>query len=181
MHSRARISMVLGTLLVVGCSGDDGTGPGDDTLTDGEVLALFDALGESVAGLEDAAFEVSGSGQFDAEYPCPRGGDIDGSGTASESAGNRLTFDFTINYHDCKQDSESGIFTLDGSLREQGFFQFDETFETLSFEFALTGDVDWWLGDRSGSCEIDVEMMFEDEDTFALSGTICGEPVDSLE
>ncbi len=180
MH-RTRTIWALCALALSACSGDDGTGPTGDLLTQGEITALMSSIGSSAGDLDPVALGIdAGGGQFSLDLPCAQGGSMTGSGSATPQSGDRLGFDMSIRYRDCRQPSGAGVFTLNGDFRQQGSFLFDETMESLEFDFDLSGDFDWSLGERSGSCEIDVEIAFAQPASFILSGTICGEPVDSL-
>jgi hypothetical protein len=163
--------------LLSACSGDDGTGLQGDPLTKDEITALMSAIGAATGDLDPTELGIGSGGQFSLDQPCAQGGRVTGSGTATQQGQNRLAFDMSIRYRECRQASEAGVFTLDGTLRQRGSFEFDEEIESLAFDFDLTGDFDWWLGERSGSCEIDVEIGFAQPASFTLSGTICGEPV----
>jgi hypothetical protein len=177
MRHISRIFAIPALALLVAC-GDDGTGASGDTLTQTEVAALMSALSGSTAELNPTGLVVDGSGRFSLDEPCPQGGRMTGAGQVTEQTQTRMAFDVTVEYQDCQQASEAGVFKLDGGLREVGSFVFSQT--NMSFELSLTGDFDWWLGDRSGNCEIDLEMAFAQPDAMTFTGTICGEPATSL-
>jgi hypothetical protein len=177
MRNIPRILTIPALVLLAAC-GDDGTGPGGDTLTETEVAALMSTLSGSTAELSPTGFAVDGSGRFSLDEPCPQGGRMTGAGRVTEQSQTRMAFDLSLEYQDCQQASGAGVFQLDGSLREVGSFVFSQS--SPSFELSLTGDFDWGLGDRSGNCEIDLEMAFAQPDAVSFTGTICGEPASAL-
>jgi hypothetical protein len=166
-------------LVLLAACGDDGTGTSGDALTQVEVAALMSTLGGSTAELDITDVPVDGSGRFSLETACPQGGRITSAGQVTERTQTRMVFDLSVEYQDCQQPSNAGVFKIDGGFREAGNFQFGQSLDSFSFEMSLAGDFDWWLGDRSGSCEIDVEFAFAQED-YSITGMICGEPAASL-
>ena len=172
-------NLAIPALALLAACGDDGTGASGDDLTQVEVAALMSTFGGSTANLNITNVPVDGNGRFSLDTACPQGGRITSAGQVTERSQTRMVFDLSVEYQDCQQPSNAGVFKIDGGFREAGNFQFGQSLESFSFEMSLTGDFDWWLGDRSGSCDIDVELTFAQED-YSITGTICGEPASGL-
>jgi hypothetical protein len=178
MRNIQRVLTIAALALLAAC-GDDGTGASGDTLTQVEVAALMSTLGGSTSDLNVTNLPVDANGRFSLNTACPQGGRITSAGQVTERTQTRMVFDLSVEYQDCQQSSQAGVFKIDGSLREAGDFQFGQSLESFSMEMSLTGDFDWWLGDRAGSCDIDVEFSFAQND-YSVTGTICGESAISL-
>jgi hypothetical protein len=178
MHGHRRIGAVCALALLTAC-GDDGTGPGDDTLTDAEIVTLMETIGEPTV-FDPTALQLDASGRLTLDEPCPQGGRVTGSGSISEPSQSRLAFDASLRFRACRHETEAGLLELDGTFRQVGSLQIDASFENVSGEISLDADLDWRLGDRSGTCAIDMDMSFEDADAVRVSGTICGQAATDL-
>lgn len=177
MRNASRI-FATGALVLLAACGDDGTGPGDggDALTQAEIGALLSAFGATT--LDAGTGSIGEDGQITTTFECSLGGDIQTTGTVTEDDPGETSFDFTMAYRGCREQSQAGTFLIDGSLREVGRVSFDQDAQSLTFEVDLTGDFDWELDDRSGSCRIDVQLaLTEASPTVTYTGSLCGEPV----
>jgi len=181
---RSVIAVLLAGALAAGCS--EGTTDPPDTgepLSAAESVALFEAM-RAVQG--DTAPTIIGGSENGIVAACPEGGQVSRTltfedGSVADTV--RLTWDFTAAPAGC-QVSHAGLqFTVDGApgVRERGAFVFVGFFEGFRMEGSVTGQLDWRLADRSGSCAIDLALSGEPdlsgtEPTVAgvLSGTLCG-------
>jgi hypothetical protein len=82
----------------------------------------------------------------------------------------------TVGLDRCARLSEAGAVTLDGNLLHGGRFFFDDGYEIQRFRVELLGRFEWSLDDRSGACELNVQVgrLLATDPEITLSGKVCG-------
>jgi hypothetical protein len=173
-------AVLLTALIAIGC--EDSTTEPAEPLTLQETEALYLGL-QHVA--MDTMPEIISATADGAVIACPQGGQLTFSGgTTEEQAVDtaRLATNITLVPDGCMLSSEGHTFTLDGNPNVQlevNITLVGTTFEFL-FDGSLTGGVDWQLGDRSGTCMIDLTLEVEiaEPPTSTFSGTMCEHEVD---
>ena len=176
-------------VLAAGC-GEGTTEPEPVTnvpLTMQEAVALL----EAVQGLwKDTAPQIISETEDGAVIACPLGGRVRATGAGTdEVVGDtaRLVLDLALAPTDCRVSAGGVTFTVDGSpgLRERMELTIVGFLEAFNVEGSSTGTLDWQVADRSGTCEIDLNLNGEPdssgpEPTFNLtqSGRLCGHSVE---
>lgn len=159
------------------------TEPDNAPLTLSEAEALFAGV-RAIA--QDSSLQVIQATENSAVLACPLGGQVELAGMfvdGSVADTLRIVSDFTAAHRGC-QFSHGGLqFTVDGApeVRERTVVVIVGFLEHFSLEGSVTGGLDWQLGDRSGSCDVDLVLSGEPdlsgtEPSVAgvLSGTLCG-------
>ena len=103
---------------------------------------------------------------------CPAGGQVRVSGSVVEGQAAdtlRLETDFTAAPTGCRFSQDGLEFTVDGSpgIREHTVVVIVGFFDSFGIEGSVTGDLDWRLDGRSGSCALELTLRGEPD----LSGT----------
>lgn len=189
--NRARRLAVVGLLGfgIAACSDDGPIDPGEMALTTEEAESLMEALAEvggsafAFAGYGHAPQQDDVLGMFtiDESIPCPDGGSVHLSGSAS---GDEQTVhaSFTQTFDSCAVTVPSDgtgwvLDATDGITTELVMTMSDTEF---SVEGSDRGTFEWQTGDRSGHCSIDVGYSFgQSGETFhgTVSGTVCGHDI----
>ncbi len=205
MRSRALLTVVVGTFVAFGltaCS-DDSTGP-TSNMTQQEAQEVAQAvtqqlgfLGFAGAGASvqpdlqvgNETAEQTGDVDFDFQQSCPGGGNVAFSGTFSTSGdGTSTSLDADIEYNDCTQTPEQRTITLNTNP----VFDLTSTFQLVSdnefqMDSDLTGDFDWNIDGKSGSCGLnlstDVTVTVSQDQSSATvtattTGQICNQQID---
>ena len=181
---RPLFAVLLAGVVAVGCQ-DNPTAPAE-ALTLEETEALYFAL-------YGFATDTTPSTPSDDElvYTCPRGGQVRATGDFSEeTAGDttRVSTEIVLDPERCVTGHEGYEFTLvDGnpSIRMRLTMSFVSFFEGIEMDGSMTGGVDWELGDRSGTCMIDLVISGtldfsgpEPAGGGSATGRMCGLEVD---
>lgn len=181
---RTLFALLLMGVVAVGCQ-DSPVEPAEP-LTLEETEALYFAL-------YGFATDTTPSTPSDDEavFTCPLGGQIKATGDFDqEFAGDttRLTTEMVLDPDGCVTGHEGQVFTLvDGSpdIRLQLTISFVSSFEAIGLDGSMTGGVDWELGDRSGTCMIDLIISAtldlsgaEPTGEGGATGRMCGLEVD---
>lgn len=158
---------LLAGVVAVGCR-DNPTEPAEPlTLAETEALyfALFEFATDTASSISSSADELA--------YTCPLGGQIRAAFDFSdETAGDtiRVTIEIVLDPEGCVTGHGGHEFTLvngNPNVRLQFTMSSVDFFENIGFDGSMTGGVDWQLGDRSGTCMIDLVIST----TVDLSGT----------
>lgn len=178
---RLLLAALLAVVVVVGCR--DSTTEPLEPLTLEETEALYFAL------FEFATDTTASTSSFGDEFvhDCPLGGQVRVTGDFSdETAGDtaRVTAEIVLDPEECRVEHDGYEFTLvDGNpnVRMEFTMSFVEFFEGIGFDGTMTGGVDWRLGDRSGTCMMDlvISAMMDFSGTEPIvdggaTGTMCG-------
>ncbi len=191
---RVLTGVILSSVLATASCGSNSTGPEEDSLTAGEALALveistsqvFQAADNAVVGSETV---TPGGSTIELTAPCSMGGTVAANGRANltgDPVSQRLAASVavTLVHSGCtERHSEAGItFTLDGApglevsveVSVGGDFQTGEV--QLEISGTLEGTVRWATDDdRSGSCEMDLEIETGLNENFGFTTTITGQ------
>ena len=170
--------LLLVALVALGC-GDICCGPGPeppDVLTLDEAVPLF-------AGSYIALYPVrleAGDDTVMTVVACPTAGQVRVTGRVSEtSMGDTLMVeeDITLAPAGCQFSEGGHRFTVDGHPGVRTHAVTRAYPGTRRLEGTITGRLDWQLEDRSGFCEIELEITHDlsgSEWSEGLSGTLCG-------
>ncbi len=193
--------MLLTASVGVAACGDSGTGPTGDPLTQAEAQALAEILmSQSYQGADGGLAPVAGGPQavpvvlettVDADVPCALGGAIAVHGTLriegdSELEGGTIDYRVTHVHHDCvAQDAEVQFtFTLnsDPGVTTTLFLDSDPL-GALTLEGGISGRISWAMGDKSGSCGIELTFNGSADSTTGAGwskvlGNVCGTSID---
>ena len=169
--ARGLLSILVSLMLLASCSTSTDV---DKELSPAEVSGLLDVLvNESLFG---------GEGQ---PWPCSAGGDVS-TFTYDDSGAGYLSRESRPFFNACRGTSDSGLdFTIDGpgEISEKFFVSAFGRFEG-GRESSLSGTIPWRLGDRTGSCTVDLELVLTDGVYTSVHGTACGmmldQPIASL-
>ena len=183
--STTRVALVTIALAVVLGSCRDGVEP-EDELTEEEVLALAEGVVRLAAGSGLRGFNELEEG---IERPCPRGGRVTLTGTATEGeAGNTWSVDVVVTPLGCELLVDEEMLTLDGNPNVRGRLSVEIVgfFEHVSVSGSVTGGVSWQFEDRSGDCGIDVELDVDvglsdpgtPQPSGGIEGVVCGHHVE---
>ena len=181
--SRLGMFVVAATVGLAAC---ESTTEPAEPLTLEETEALYLGM---VALLADTTPEIISSTQDGPVFACPLGGQVTAAidireEMAADTA--RLTTNVTLDPDGCVLSSEGYEFTVDGNPN----FNFTLTLGIVAstFEFfvegSATGGLDWTLGDRSGTCMIDLTFGLDQsgpEPAAIASGTMCGLEVEFMQ
>lgn len=184
--NRAGIVAVACTLALGACS--DSTEPEEETLAMEEATALLIAL--RTVGVDTTVIPIFASADS-IIVPCPLNGTAKLVGTIEEGepieGSATLKTDFVVTPRGCGIIGGGFAFTVDGnpSVRDIVSTSINvATFEIL-VEGTLNGTLDWNLGDRTGTCAIDLTLSGEPDFSGAqpgfsasYTGTLCGYDVD---
>ncbi len=126
--------------------------------------------------------EAGDDGTVMAVEACPIAGQVRVTGRLSEtSMGDtlRVEVDITLAPAGCQFSEGGHPFTVDGhpGVRSHAVTRAYPGIEKRSIEGTITGGLDWQLEDRSGFCEIELEITQDlsgPEWSEGLSGTLCG-------
>lgn len=176
---RVRSGQIVGALActLMGSCADTGTDPQGNPLTSTEVDVLMDAIGGTLDALSPAS-----DGRISQTLPCAPAGDILVSGALTQTNASAITLDITFLFRKCQQDSEAGLFVLNGSLHETGSVVTDASAQTFTVDLRMAGSVTWSLDkNRSGSCDFDYRELYQyngptGTESNTVTGTICGVP-----
>ena len=178
---RCAILAVFFAVALVACN--DSTTEPTAPLTLEETEALYQGLSELA---RDTTAEVISMTSDGVVLACPLGGQVTAlvdfrEEMAADTA--RLISHTMLDPDGCVLSSEGYEFTLDGNPNVQIDLTLaivESTFEFL-VEGSMTGGVDWQLGDRSGSCMVDLTLAVDSDLSGAepmvkatVSGTMCG-------
>lgn len=197
---RTLLAVVVLALGLSACGGDDdplGVNSGDP-LTQDEIQAVFFALSEVFASLNDAPAAgparatVAVSETFSASAPCPNGGTISANGSANGTVDD-VTFELDLTYRlrltpsGCVVETESAVVTLESSPYIQLDMDFLLTETLLEASGSQTGGIAFTSSDgRSGSCAFDVQFsttanLDTQQGSSSTSGTVCGVSASGLQ
>lgn len=156
---------LIATLLLASCSTSTDV---DKELSPAGVSGLVDVLvNESLFG---------GEGQ---SWPCSAGGEVFKVEYLEQGAG-YLSPESRPFFSACRGTSDSGlVFTIDGPVEISERFLVDAFGRCCSGrESYLSGTISWRLGDRTGSCTVDLEIVLTDDVYTSIKGTACGVTLD---
>ena len=166
---------------VLGACSDSATEPAEPLSMD-ETEALYLGM-QQLAG--DSTPEIISVTPDGAVVACPGGGQITRADEVTEEMAPdtaRLLTRVTLDPEGCMLSSEGYEFTVDGNpdvRLEVNIAIVGSTFEFL-VDGSLAGGLDWQLGDRSGTCVIDLTLNVEiaQPPTASFSGTMCEHEVE---
>ena len=186
-------------LTLAACSGDPvGVNSGDE-LTDTEIQAIFNALGDAIGGIDASAHRVAPldgiqmadidvSQDISVSSQCNLGGEIsvDGSvdGTVNdETFASDIEMEVGVQFDACGLETDQNTVSVDGGIDyyahvvlSDGSFSADGTQEG---GFSFTTD-----DGRTGSCAIDIDFSAsytEGESVqSSITGTVCGRSADQF-
>ena len=163
-----KYGITLCTLVLVACGG---TEPEDNPLTLGEAKAMLQGSWVMLRGMSPPFGESS--------FPCPGGGEVRFTVTPSPIL-------FTVDPRAC-QFSEKGLtFIVDGQPSVAMASEVSMVDGRLQEEGGIDGTLGWKLGDRSGSCRMDLTFLHHfatrDEDgRTTFDGMLCGHEATGVE
>jgi hypothetical protein len=185
--------------LLAACGGDPtGTNSGDQ-LTNEEIQALFNVMGQAFSGIGVASPEMAGGAaavpvneSIDVSVPCASGGTIDVSGSLNGSI-DETTFDSDLSmdvkwvFHGCLVTTAANTLTVDGDpeINFDAHIVFTQT--DMSMDGSEVGGLKFTTSDdRAGSCALDIDFSttinFGDNSySNTLSGSVCGVSASSFE
>lgn len=183
----ARWGLLLAAFaLAAGCGGDDMTEPNDtepSTLRVDEAQWLF----SSIRGLQtDPHIQILHASEDSIVAACPAGGQvrITGAPITEEVADTlRFGYDYTVAPTGCQFVGEGETLTVDGDpgVRDRSIITMVGVAEEISLEGTVAGTLEWRLGDRFGSCQIDMVVSgdFQTSPTgpavvATMAGKLCG-------
>ncbi len=192
-----RISILLTTLMVLGCGGDedDPTGPTGNELSQTQVDFLADqVLGSAFAGLTAPPTNPSlaaSSGliflPIDYNASCPVFGRtaVTGSisGSIDDQTGNgALLIDINFTWTDCTYSDPNGNdLTVNGDpfMSLAGNFSFQNFLPATQQTIQIGGGFRWDGAGGSGGCNVNLTFTFATaaSSTNTVSGTFCGRSV----
>ncbi len=185
--SNARIILPAAVALVLGAAACTDTTEPPEQLTEEEARDLLDGY-RTLQTLTDP--DVVSESEDGAVIACPLGGQAEFTGTAGEEfAGDtaRINLDIRVNPMGCGVSGNGTEFTLTGdpSVREEITVEIVGFFESFDISGGTVGTLAWELGDRSGTCDIDLELGAEPDLSNptdpgvngTLSGMLCGHEV----
>ena len=207
-RSRILSGLAVGLIVVMaGCGGDSnlvGVDSGDP-LTDAEVQALFNELGQAIGSIGAAAQQVvsaqdgpmrapagtiSINRSIDESAACESGtlgvkGRVEGT-VDDETFETDMTMDFTLNFNSCMVSTETGSITLDNPPGIAYILDMDMGQESYSISGSQKGGFSFTTSDdRMGSCSIDLTFdVSYDSGTGqsnVVSGTVCGRSAEGFQ
>ena len=178
--------LFMAATLAVGCGGDDMTEPNDtqpSTLNLDEARWLFSTM----RGVQtDGSLRILHASDDSLVAACPAGGQVRVTGAlVEEQVADTLRFgwDYAVAPTGCQFVGEGENLTVDGDpgVRDRFVLTMIGTFEAILIGGSVAGALEWRLGDRFGSCAIDMTVSgaVEPSDTgpaieAILSGMLCG-------
>lgn len=175
--SRTRNLMcAVGFPLVLGACGDP-VEPGGE-LTEEEAVALLRGTMSAIWG--GSAIYIS---EDSVVLGCREGGRVTGVGQADDEFNGdttRLVIDLRFNPSGCKVTEDGKQFTVDGnpSFRYEFFIEHIGSTGETDVTGGFSDGVKWRLGDRSGSCAMDLTLvdpeLAGETVTGSYEGKLCG-------
>ena len=207
-RSRILSGLAVGLMVAIaGCGGDSnlvGVDSGDP-LTDTEIQALFNELGQAISSIGAAAQHVVSAQDGPARAPagtisinqsidesaaCESGtlgvkGRIEGT-VDDETFETDMTMDFALNFNSCMVSTEAGSITLDNPPGIAYELDMDMGQEAYSISGSQKGGFSFTTSDdRMGSCSIDLTFdVSYDSGTGqsnVVSGTVCGRSAEGFQ
>lgn len=188
---RPLLAVLSAITLAAACN--DSTEPEEDTLTDTEVVALVEALVVLGQGEGSDTSDVPLPSEADTTVACPLGGEMDVVVALAADDQGVIQINVALTPNGCMVSRGGVDFTLDGNpdIRSSGQVTLSLT-EPVRVRQEITGNVAWEVGDRAGSCGLELAMAGEIEIDLSspdppelvgtLTGTACNREVDrSLE
>ena len=206
---RSKLLTGLATSLIVamaGCGGDAnlvGVDSGDP-LTDAEIQALFNELGQAIGSIGASAQVVSAQDgpmrapmgtisvnrSVDETAACEAGtvgikGKVEGT-VDDETFETDMTMDFTLNFNSCMVSTEAGSITLDNPPGIAYDLDMDMGQEAYAISGSQKGGFSFTTSDdRMGSCSIDLTFdVSYDSGTGqsnVVTGTVCGRSAEGFQ
>jgi hypothetical protein len=176
-----RIWAALALTLLGSCS-KDATGPGTDVMTDIEVDSFVGILNNARTSADNA--DVTADGKLQGVIACSFIGDIAVVGQYTlNTTGTQVDNDRTFTFRKCRQGADSTVFVLNGAIREVSKEAYDAATVTYTYDFHLTGTLNWEVKDRSGVCDVDVALAYKEVNGVVtnqtVTGKVCGQSADS--
>ena len=178
--SNTRTILAAAIALVVAATACSDTTEPPEMLTEQEARDLLD--GYRTLLLEDDPNVISETaGGILVE--CPLGGRAEVTGSGDEVfVGDtaRLQLNVSINPMSCRVAANGNEFTITGdpNIREEISVEIVGFFDRFDVSGTTAGGVAWEMGDRSGTCEVDLELQAEpdltDPENPGVSGTLNG-------
>ena len=178
--------LLMAAALAAGCGGDDMTEPNDpqpSTFSLDEARWMFSMTRDIQ---NDPNIRILHASEDSILAACPAGGQVRVTGAlVEEQVADTLRFgwDYALAPTGCQFVGEGETLTVDGDpgVRDRFVLTMIGTFEEILIEGSVAGALDWRLGDRFGSCAIDMTVSgaVEPSDTgpaieAILSGMLCG-------
>lgn len=186
----ARLMMSgIALVLVAAACGDDPVEP-EDQLTKEEAVALFESRSSLTSLLSDSTNRIHLSPDSSV-YRCAQGGQV--KAVFTEFAVDTTLVDTTrivvranVTPRECEVTGDGLTFTLDGDPTVRETLELNMVGIDLFTTGSVGGGLKWKLEDRSGSCEIDLTLSSESDDSdpanpkqkFTYKGSLCGHEVE---
>ena len=171
-------------IMLIGCGTDTPLEPEEEPLNQDEALALL--LGVKGLVLDSTLTIIEVVSEAVAVLGCPDGGEFKGTVHVIEEQDDSLatlTISMTTEPLECGITVEGYPFTVSGIVEDAISISIVGFFEQITIDGTTIGTIDWKLGERDGTCEIEMILHAEPklgptvddvEIDGSYAGTVCG-------